>query len=291
MTADTTPARRLLRQRLEREAPVFAPVCLEPLQGRMIDELGYGAAYLSGGGLGYAYAVSEALLTLTEVADAARRITQRCAAPLIVDGGVGFGDAVHAARAIWELEAAGAAAVELEDQVAPKRVSHHRGVEHLIPLEEMTAKIAAAAAARTDPGFLIIARTGAVRHEGWEQAIARARAYRAAGADLLMLFPQTEEQWRAAPELLDGAPLAAMASFSTHTKAEWAALGWRLVIDPFTGQVLAYDAMRESYRRYLEEDSTGRPAREVWKIYETLQRVAGLEPLYDLERATTEPGT
>src|SRR5690606_28455642 len=130
---------------------VLAPLCLDPLTARLAAELGYGAGYLSGGALGYSLAVSEALLTLSEVAGATAAITRRTDLPLIVDGGVGFGDPVHTARAMWDLEAAGAAAVELEDQVAPKRVSHHRGVEHLVPVEEMVAKIEVAVAARRDP--------------------------------------------------------------------------------------------------------------------------------------------
>ena len=112
--------RSKLRAAIEAGGPVFAPVCLDPLTARTIEGLGYEAAYLSGGGLGFQLAVSEALLTITEVATLTRQITQRSSVPLIVDGGVGFGDALHASRAIWEFEAAGAAAIELEDQIAPK---------------------------------------------------------------------------------------------------------------------------------------------------------------------------
>ena len=178
-------------ERIRSGQTTFAPVCLDPLTGRLIESLGFDAAYLSGGGFGFQLAVSEALLTTTEIATLTRQITARSSVPLIVDGGVGFGDAVHLTRAIREIESAGGAAIEIEDQVSPKRAHHHKGVEFLEPLEVMVDKVREAAAARSDPDFLIIARTGAVRNESFESAIERSLAYREAGADVLMIFPTT----------------------------------------------------------------------------------------------------
>jgi methylisocitrate lyase len=245
-----------LSMALGEQQPVFAPLCLDPLTARLAEQLGFQFGYLSGGALGYSYAVSEALLTLTELADATRRITQRSDLGLIVDAGVGFGDAVHVARAVWEFEAAGACAVELEDQVAPKRASHHRGIEHLVEVSVMTAKIEQAAAARRDPEFLIIARTGAVKNEGFTDAMARLQAYRRAGADVLMLQPENEAQLREARELLD-APLATITSLDSRRPAEWAELGWNLIVDPFTAQVLAFDAVRNAYQQFRSNGTTG----------------------------------
>ena len=141
-------ARSRLREATLGDETIFAPLILDPLAGLLAQEFGFKAGYLSGGALGFQYAVSEALLTTTEIADVARRITSRCELPLIVDGGVGFGDPVHVVRAVWEFERAGAAAVEFEDQIAPKRVHHHIGVEHLISTDDMCAKVTAAAEAR-----------------------------------------------------------------------------------------------------------------------------------------------
>lgn len=277
------------KARLAHGPAVLAPLCLDPLTARLCEQLGYEAGYLSGGALGYSLAVSEALLTLGELTDVATAITRRSALPLVVDGGVGFGDAVHTARAMWDLEAAGAAAVELEDQVAPKRVSHHRGVEHLVPVEEMVAKLEVAVAARRDPAFLVIARTGAVRHEGFEAAVARGNAYAAAGADLVMLFPETAEQWRSAPERL-AAPAVAMTAHGSRSAEAWGEQGWRLVIDPFTGQVAAVDAVRRAYAAVRAGGSPG-DLDELMGVYRDLPVIAGLDELYDIERATTEPGT
>ena len=282
-------ARQEFRAAIESGEPVFAPLCLTPLTARIVEEQGYRAGYLSGGALGYELAVSEALLTLTELATASRQITRRSGLPLIVDGGVGFGDAVHGARTIWELEETGAAAIELEDQVAPKRVSHHRGVEHLIPKDEMAAKIRVAADARVDPDFLIIARTGGVRNESFDSAIERAKAYRDAGADILMLFPSNEDGWEAAPKLLD-APLAAITSLDARTPTQWAELGWSLVIDPFTAQLLSVEVVRNAYARFAAQGNTGTElgGERLRKAYAELSDLAGLEELFQIERETTE---
>jgi methylisocitrate lyase len=267
--------------------PVFAPLCLDPLTARLAEQVGFQFGYLSGGALGYSYAVSEALLTHTEIADVTRKLTQRSTLGIIVDGGVGFGDAVHLARAVSEFEAAGACAVELEDQVAPKRVSHHRGIEHLVDVTVMARKIEHAVAARHDPSFLIIARTGAVKIESFAAAITRLETYRSAGADVLMLMPENDEQCRAARQALDG-PLATITSLDARTSAAWRELGWNLIIDPFTAQVLAFDAVRNAYQRFQSSGSTGADAKSLFQTYRQLADVAGFAEFYAIEDATTE---
>ena len=98
---------------------MFAPLCLVPLTARLWEQLGFESGYLSGGGLGYQLALSEALLTVDELAGYARAITRRSGLALVIDGGVGFGDPVHVARMMWEFEATGAVGVELEDLPIP----------------------------------------------------------------------------------------------------------------------------------------------------------------------------
>lgn len=266
---------------------VLAPVALDPLTARVVESLGFGAAYLSGGGLGFQMSVSEALLTLTEVAGLTRQIAARSGIPLIVDAGVGFGDAVHLARAVGELESAGAAAIEIEDQVAPKRAHHHKGVEHLVPLETMVGKIREAVAARTDPDMLIIARTGGVRNESFEAAVERMLAYKEAGADVLMLFPQGEEQIAEAGRRLPH-PLSLMAPADRLDAPALAGHGFTLLIDPFTGQVLMYEAVRDAYRRIRDNGASGRSVDELMALYREVQRAAGMDDLYAIEERTTE---
>src|SRR5918912_599757 len=112
--------------RMRRDAAelVVAPLALDALSAALARRTGFDAVYLGGGGLGYARGVSEALLTATEVAEATRAITERVDVDVIVDATTGFGDAVHVSRTVRLLEQAGAAAIEIEDQVAPKRAHH-----------------------------------------------------------------------------------------------------------------------------------------------------------------------
>lgn len=276
-----------LKEALAGATPVFAPLCLDPLTARLAQRCGFRFGYLSGGALGYSYAVSEALLTLGELVDVTRRLTLRSDLGIIVDGGVGFGDAVHVARAVWEFEQAGAVAIELEDQVAPKRVSHHRGIEHLVDTAVMCGKIEQAVAARKSDHFLIIARTGAVKNESFEAALARLADYRKAGADVLMLMPEDEEQMRVARSALD-APLSTITSLDARSKEDWTALGWNLIIDPFTAQVLAFDAVREAYGRFQRTGATGADLTRIFQTYRQLPEVAGLDALYAIEDLTTE---
>lgn len=280
-----------LKARIDAGETVFAPLALDALTARIAARAGFHAVYVSGGALGYAHGVSEALLTLTELADAARHVTAHFRPDelaVIVDGGVGFGDAVHATRTVREVEATGAAVIEIEDQVAPKRVSHHRGIEHLVSAEEMAAKIEFAAGARQSEDFLIIARTGAVRNESWEAAVRRANLYKEAGADLLMLMPSTEEQWTSAAREING-PLATITSLDARSADAWRELGWSLVVDPFTAQVLSVQAVQQAYSRFITEGSTGVDRDAVFATYRTLADLAGLGPLYAIEDATTEP--
>jgi 2-methylisocitrate lyase-like PEP mutase family enzyme len=278
-------ARRRFRDAVTGPDPVIAPLCLDPLSARLIEEAGLGAGYLSGGALGFQYAVGEALLSYTEIADVARRITARSDLPLIVDGGVGFGDPVHTARATALFEAAGAVAVEYEDQVAPKRLHHHIGVEHLVAPEEMAAKIAAAANSRSDADFQIIARTGGFRHEGFGAGIARLEMYRDAGADILMAFCKEHELASVGSHF--DVPLATITGLDHHTPSEWQSLGWNLIIDAFTSQALAVTHTRSAYARFAAEGTTGLKI-DGMGLHRELVELCGLEPFLDIERATTE---
>ncbi len=266
---------------------ILAPVALDPLSARLVESLGFEAAYLSGGGFGFQLSVSEALLTITEVAGLTRQITARSDVPLIVDGGVGFGDPLHTWRAVREIEAAGAAAIEIEDQVAPKRAHHHKGVEHLVPMEMMVDKVREAVDARRDDDFIIIARTGAVRNESFDRALERCAAYREAGADVLMLFSSDEAQIAEAGRVLGG-PLSMMAPADRLDRVTLAGHGFNVLIDPFTGQVAAYGAMRDAYRNIASSGASGREVDELMSLYREVQGMAGMDELYAIEERTTE---
>ena len=192
----TTRFRRLL----ERPGLIVAPICFDPLTSRIAAEVGFECVALGGYALGSHLATSEPLLTMTEVVETARRIANAVDVPLKVDAGAGYGDPLHVMRTVREFEAAGVAAIHIEDQVFPKRAHYHRDYrEHTIPAEEMATKIRFACQARRDPDFVIIARTDSMRTHGYEEGVRRANLYAEAGADLAMLFPNNDEEARRAP--------------------------------------------------------------------------------------------
>src|SRR5512132_1920605 len=148
-----------LRDRMQDPLPVTAPLVLNPLMARMVEAAGFPAAYLGGGATGYLKVALEANLNLTEMCQAAIDIRAVTSLPLILDAACGYGDPMHMHRTIGMSEAAGFAAIEIEDQLVPKRAHHHIGIEHMIPVELMAAKVREAVAAQRNPDFLIVART------------------------------------------------------------------------------------------------------------------------------------
>jgi 2-methylisocitrate lyase-like PEP mutase family enzyme len=126
-----------------------------------------------------------------------------------------------------------------------------------------------------------------VKNESFDAAIERLRAYHSAGADVLMLMPEDERQIRAARDALPG-PLATIAPMDRASSQPWSSSGWNLLIDPFTAQVLAVQAVQQAYQRFLSEGSTGADLKSLLATYGTLDEMAGLGPLYDIEARTTE---
>jgi methylisocitrate lyase len=155
---------------------IVAPVALNPIMARLAEEAGFKALYLSGGSLGWLKCITEANLTLPELSAVALDMRAVCRLPIVLDAGGGWGDPVHVHRTMALAEAAGFAAIEIEDQLLPRRVEHHVGIDHLIPTELMLKKIAEAIAARTDPDFVIIARTNARRVHNMDEALRRAKS-------------------------------------------------------------------------------------------------------------------
>src|SRR3990172_1005386 len=157
--------------------PATAPLVLNPLMAKMVEAAGFSAGYLGGGATGYQKVSLEANLNVTEMCHAAVDIHAVSSLPLILDGACGYGDPMHMHRTIGMSEAAGFAAIEIEDQLVPKRAHHHVGIEHMIPMELMAAKVKEAVAARRSAEFVIIARTNAMRASDIDDALRRAAPY------------------------------------------------------------------------------------------------------------------
>lgn len=289
-----TSAAARLRAALAAEHPVVAPFAGDPLSALIAERLGYRAAYLGGGALGYLLGVTEARLTSTDVVAATRAITNVCDLPLIVDGTTGFGDPVHVLRTVRELELAGAAAVELEDQLAPKRAHHHRGIDHPVPLDLMVAKVEAAVEARRHPDFIIIARTNTIAEIGLEEGIRRARAFAAAGADMVLVLPRDEHEFRAVAEAVP-VPLVAMTIAVGRppllSAAQMAALGYRLVLEAQAPMLAAIAALRRAYRQLRDQGFVTLDPAELRELRTEIDELCDLPRLWALEERTTERGT
>jgi len=197
-------ARRDFRGLLTPGAAVVLPGVSNALAARVVADLGFPAAYVTGAGIANTFLgiPDNGLVTLTELADHVAAIRSVFPGPLMVDADTGFGNAVNVVRTVKLLERAGADAIQIEDQVFPKRCGHFDG-KTVIPQTEMVAKIKAAVDARGDPDLLIVARTDAIATHGFQAAIERATAYREAGADVSFVeAPQSPAEIAAIPRLL-----------------------------------------------------------------------------------------
>jgi methylisocitrate lyase len=237
IVAQTSPG-QLLRDAVA-DATIQVPGAFNALVGRLIEQAGYDAVYLSGAALsaGTLAMPDIGLFTLSELVAHTTYLTRSVAIPVIVDADTGFGETMNVQRTVHELEAAGAAAIQLEDQRLPKRCGHLSG-KSLVETAEMCAKLRAAADARSDSSLVIIARTDARGVTSLDDAIARAKAYLQAGAD--WIFPEAlrgpEEFQRFAEELK--APLVAnMTEFGQSpflSLDELANFGYAAVLYPVT---------------------------------------------------------
>jgi 2,3-dimethylmalate lyase len=252
-----------LRALLESGQTIVAPGAFDPLAARLVEEAGFPAVYMTGFGTSAALIgrPDVGLLTMTEMAASAGRIADCVDIPVIADADTGYGNPLNVIRTVGAYEAAGVAGIHIEDQVAPKKCGHMEG-KLVIPAQEMVAKVRAAAEARTQPEFVIIARTDARAVEGLEQALERARMYLEAGADALFIEALVSEaEIQEAARAFPGVPLlfnwAEGGKTPPVSLARLTELGYRVVIFPISTLLAATAAMRAILR---EIAAAGTPA-------------------------------
>lgn len=224
----------------------------DALTARLADATGFPILHVSGYGVSAAHGYPDiGLLTLSEMVSACRRICDATDKPVIADGDTGHGNEINVWRTVREFERAGAAGIHIEDQVSPKRCGHMHG-KSVISVEEMVSKIATAVDARRDDDFVVIARTDALAIEGLEAALARAKAYREAGADVLFVeAPASKEDIVRVAEALAPTPLVFNWSFDGVTpdsSLEWVeSLDYSLVLFSDVASVVHHAV--SAYRR------------------------------------------
>jgi methylisocitrate lyase len=237
-TIHETPGARF-RAAVAAETPLQVVGAINAYAARLAQATGFRAIYLSGGGVAAnSLGIPDlGISTMEDVLIDVRRITDSCSLPLLVDIDTGWGGAFNIARTIRQMIKAGAAAVHIEDQVSAKRCGHRPGKE-LVPAEEMADRIKAAASARidarTDPDFVIMARTDALASEGLPRAIERAQAYVTAGADMIFAEAVTElGQYRKFREAVGVPILANITEFGKtplFTREELASAGVDIIL-------------------------------------------------------------
>jgi len=275
------PKTTLLR-RLIHEGCISMPGAFNAATAKLIERAGFPAVYVSGAGLANATAgvPDIGLLTLTEVARLAGYIAAAVSIPALADADTGFGGPENAARTVREFERAGLAGMHLEDQAFPKRCGHLTGKE-LVPAEEMAAKLSAAAGARSDADFLIVARTDARAVEGFDAAVERARSYLAAGADAV--FPEALESEREFREFARRVRAPLMANMTEFGRSpllsarRLGSLGYRMVIYPQGAFRVAMHA-EEAFLRYLKRRGSQKAWIESMQTRKDLYELLGYDP-------------
>ena len=230
-----TPAARL-RQLLAQPEMVVAPGAYDGLTAGLVEQAGFPAVYMTGAGTSLARGFPDfGLLGMSEMVENAGVLARTVAIPVVSDADTGYGNELNVTRAVREFETRGVAAIHIEDQASPKRCGHLDGKE-IIPAPEWVAKIRAALAARRDPDFLIIARTDARAVAGFDEALARANAALAAGADMAFVEAvQTPEELALVPKQVRGPCLLNVVPGGKTPPialADAQALGYRLAILP-----------------------------------------------------------
>ena len=251
--------RKRLRELIRNTEIMVAPGAYDALSAKLIEVVGFKAAYMSG----FATAASIfglpdiGLLTMTEMAANAKRMADAVSIPVIADADTGYGNHLNVVRTMEEYEKAGIAGIQIEDQMSPKKCGHMEG-HKLIPVKDMVAKIRAALMARKDQDMVLIARTDAISAEGFEAAIQRGNSYREAGADLLFIeAPTTLEQMEKIPKVINGPVLINVAPKTPYLHVKkYEDMGYAVAIYPPISITTAYTAIREVLTELREEGMT-----------------------------------
>ena len=235
----------------------LAPGAFDGLTTRLVEQAGFDLVYASGGAIARSAGVPDiGLLGFTEVLDRLTQMVEVTSLPIIADADTGFGNEINAVRTIQAYERIGMAGLHIEDQTFPKRCGHLDD-KSLVPVEEMVIKLKAMLNARQDPDFVVIARTDAIAVEGFDAAIARARAYLDAGTDVIFVeAPETVEQIELIAQAIPEPKLINMfhgGKTPVVARERLQELGYRLVIIPSDLQRAAITAVQKTLGAILKD--------------------------------------
>jgi 2-methylisocitrate lyase-like PEP mutase family enzyme len=280
-----------LRQAMAGKGLVTAPGVYDMVSARIADAFGFGALYMTGFGVSASLGLPDAgLASYTEMVERVAQICQGTATPVICDADTGFGGLLNVERTVQGYERAGAAAIQIEDQVFPKKCGHTPG-RRVVPAADMVRKIEVAAASRSSPDLLIVARTDARTNHGLDEALRRGEAYAKAGADVLFIeSPESEEEMVKIGRHFD-VPLVANMVEGGRTPVLPAKrleqIGYKIAIFPATGLLAAAQALERVYGVLKEKGSSDTLAGEIYP-FDKLCRTVGFERVWEFDKRWSE---
>jgi 2-methylisocitrate lyase-like PEP mutase family enzyme len=273
---------------------IVAPGIFDMITAKIADGMDFPALYATGFGtvashLGIADA---GIATYTDMVSRVGRFAQGCTKPVIADADTGYGGLLNVRHTVQGYEAAGIAAIQIEDQEVPKKCGHTPG-RRVIPMRDMCLKIEVAASARKSADFLIIARTDARTGLGLDEALARGRAYRKAGADVVFIeSPETEDEMARIGQEIDAPLLANMADGGRTPilpAAKLQAMGYAIAIFPAIGFLAVAAAAERVYSHLLATGSSlGRPAQDNYG-FDRICTLMGFPEVWDFEKQWSRP--
>jgi 2-methylisocitrate lyase-like PEP mutase family enzyme len=281
-----------LKARLSQPGLVIAPGVFDMVSLRLADTFGFDALYMTGFGTVASHLglPDAGLATYSDMVGRVTAMAGMARTPLIADGDTGYGGLLNVRHTVQGYEAAGAAAIQLEDQEFPKKCGHTPG-RRVIPMDDMVRKIRVAVEARRSPDFLIIARTDARTTLGLDEALRRAEAYAKAGADILFVeSPESEEEMRTIGRSLDRPLLANMVEGGRTpvlSREDLASIGYKIAIFPVTALLAAVQSMQAVYEGFRAQGSSlasGVPLMP----FADLTRLMGFEDVWAFEKRHVE---
>ncbi|TXL76404.1 isocitrate lyase/PEP mutase family protein [Vineibacter terrae] len=281
-----------LRQTLQRGTFVSAPGVFDLISAKIADGMGFSALYMTGYGTVASHLglPDAGLATYSDMVGRVERIAAMTRTPLIADGDTGYGGLLNVRHTVRGYEAAGAAAIQLEDQEFPKKCGHTPG-RRVIAAEAMVRKIGVAAESRRSDDFLIIARTDARTSLGLDEALRRAALYQKAGADILFIeSPESEVEMARIGASFDVPLLANMVEGGRTpilSKARLIELGYRLAIFPALGFLAAGEALRAAYEALRRDGSSAGLGQPLYPFTD-FSRLMGFEEVWAFERDHAE---
>jgi len=287
----------VLRELIQGPGILDSPSIYDPLSAKIAESVGFRYVELAGSARGIVTCQIASALSLDDLAETTRDITQFIRVPLLVDAGGGFGEPAHVFHTVRVLEHAGAAGVFIDDQLFPKRFHYYMdGRVETIPYQEMIEKIRYAVQARRDRDFVIGARTDAISTHGFAEGVRRANLYLQAGADYALLLPRSMEETRQIPKEVHG-PLnfvsaeQGLPSRPNFTTRELGEMGWKMRSHTAAAILIYYKTIKDAFARLKETGSLEMDPAIYGPIYKEVYQTVDITTYYDIEYWTSRLGS